>query len=46
MNLPAVVALTVRGVGFDAVIGRADVFVTALVVVDVVFFAMVDVTPA
>lgn len=44
LSLPPVVALTVR-VGFEAVIGRA-VFVTALVVVDVVFFAIVDVTPA
>lgn len=44
MNSPAVGALTVR-VGFDAVIGRAD-FVTVLLVVVVVFFATVDVTPA
>ena len=44
MNSPAVVALTVRAV-FSAVIGRAG-FVVALLVVAVVFFAAVDVTPA
>lgn len=45
LNLPAVVALTVRAVGFDNVIGRG-VFVTAPDVVVVAFFATVDVTPA
>lgn len=47
LNLPAVVALTVRVVaGFDNVIGRVDFVTAPVAVVAVVFFATVDVTPA